>query len=94
MTGQLGQVTLDVAEGEALAGLLGVGETWQATSSTASTMRAGWTVGRLWPRWSRIAFVPTTCLSRAARNSAELRSPDPVTWRIRPKCPVAQAQKK
>jgi hypothetical protein len=47
VSGQLGQVTLDVAVGDALAGLLGEVEDVAGNQLDGLDSRTGWTVGRL-----------------------------------------------
>ena len=87
MSGQLGQVTLDVAEGEALAGLLGEVEDMAGNQLDGLVLRTRRTVGRLWPRWSKITFVPTASVQRTSRDTGCAGIGD---LHLHPKYPVAQ----
>ena len=66
-SGQLGQVTLDVAVGEALAGLLGEVEDVAGNQLDGFDHAHGVDCGPPMPRWSRITFVPTASINRTSR---------------------------
>ena len=87
MSGQLGQVTLDVAEGEALAGLLG--EVEDVAGNHLDGLDHAHRVGCRPPmaRWSKITFVPTASVKRTSRDTGCAGIGD---LHLHPKCPVAQ----
>jgi hypothetical protein len=87
MNGQLGQVTLDVAEGEALAGLLGDVEDVAGNQLDGFDHAHGEDCRRLWPRCGRTRV--------ARRQVSQLRGQevahrDGANCDVTPKCPVAQ----
>ncbi len=74
--GQLGQVTLDAAVGEALAGLFGEVEDVAGHQLDGLDHAHGVDCGPPMPRWSRITFVPTASVKRISRDTGCARIGD------------------
>ena len=86
-SGQLGQVTLDVAVGEALAGLLGEVEDVAGNQLDGFDHAHGVDCGPPMRRWSRITFVPTASINRTSRVTGCAGIGD---LHLHPKYPVEQ----
>ena len=87
MRGQLGQVTLDAAEGEALAGLLG--EVEDVAGNQLDGLDHAHAVDCRPPIAEVVEnqFVPTASVKRASRDMGCVGTGD---LHLHPKCPVAQ----
>ena len=84
---QLGQVTLDVAEGEALAGLLGEGEDVARNQLDGLDHAHGVDCRPPTAEGVEITFVPTASVRRTSRDTGCAGIGD---LHLHPKCPVAQ----
>ena len=87
MSSQLGQITLDVAEGEALAGLLGEVEDVAGNESRRPRSRARVDCRPPIAEVVEITFVPTASVKRTSRDTGCAGIDD---LRRQPKYPVAQ----
>ncbi len=87
MAGQLGQVTLDVAEGEALAGLLGHVEDLAGDQLDGLDLAHAVDCRPPMAEVVEITFVPTASVKRTSRDTGCAGIGD---LHLHPKCPVAQ----
>jgi hypothetical protein len=86
MAGQHGQMTLDVAEGDAVAVLVGEVEDVAGDQLERPRSRARGGL-KAPPRWSKITFVPSASVKRASRDMGCAGTGD---LHLHPKYPVTQ----